>query len=151
MYDYGSASLIKLKQIPKEQLYVRVGQEVWDVLGPASRERLLQERETSNPCFFCGQAGRRAYYCGSMLALACKWGQLLVQKKTGGEQRRRCLWCSSCAYNNTMAFLAKQEDSRRATGWFNHIRGTCHQKSYCKLVEDEQLCRMSSAELRNYL
>ena len=125
--------------------------EVWDALGPSSRERLLQERETSDRCYFCGQTGHRAYYCGSMLALACKWGQLTGQKKIGGAERRQSLWCSSCAYNKTVAFMAKNEAIRHATGWFNHTRGTCHQRSYCKLAEDEQLCRMSQVQLRDHL
>ena len=29
--------------MPKDRLYVKVGQEVWDTLGKSSRERLLQE------------------------------------------------------------------------------------------------------------
>ena len=112
-YDYDSTNLIKRAEIPTDQLYVKVRQEVWEILGPNS----LQERETSDRCYFCGQAGHRAYYCGPMLALACKWGQLTGQKKIGVAERRQSLWCSSCAYNNTVAFMEKKEAIRHAYGF----------------------------------
>ena len=50
-----------------------------------------------------------------------------------------------------MALLAKNESSRHAAGWFNHTGGTCNHRSYCKLAEDEKLCRMTEVQLRDRL
>ena len=86
-----------------------------------------------------------------MLALAVRMGQHLGQKKTGGADRRRALFCSSCVYNNTMSLPSRQESPRHATGWFNHTRGTCNHRSYCKLAEDYDLCRMTEVQLSNRL
>ena len=144
-YEYESTNLIKRKEIPKDQLYIKVGQEVWETLGPSSEERLLQERETSDRYYFCDQAGHRAYYCESMLALACKWGQLTGQKKIGGAERRQSLWCCSCAYNNTVAFMEKKEAfATRQDG------STIHETHATKEVTASWLKMSSCAECRKY-
>ena len=94
---YDTSSLVKSKYVPKEHLYINVPQEVWEVLGAWSRERLLSERETTDRCFFCNEAGRRAFACRKMVALAAKWGQVTNECKTGGQERKKSLWCSSCS------------------------------------------------------
>ena len=71
---YDTSSLVKSKYVPKEHLYIAVPQEVWEVLGAWSRERLLPKKKTTDRCFFCNEARHRAFACRKMVALAAKWG-----------------------------------------------------------------------------
>ena len=119
---YDTSSLVKSKYVPKEYLYITVPQEVWEVLGPWSRERLLSERETTDKCSFCNTVGHRAFHCRKMVALAAKWGQVMNQRKTGGEERKKSLWCSSCAFQNSLAAISPGGSTRFATGWFLRTR-----------------------------
>ena len=150
-YDTSTAALIKSKYVPKEHLYINVPQEVWETLGAWSRERILSERETTDRCFFCNKVGHRAFACRKMVALAAKWGAVTGQCKTGGQERKKSLWCSSCAFQNSLAAIAQGGSTRFATGWFQHIRSTCRQREQCPLFSDEDLWKMSSAEMRDHL
>ncbi len=143
-YTEKTGNLVKAKVVPKEYLYVNVTQDVWDLLGTNSRERLLSERETSDKCFFCGQEGHRAYACSRMLRLACVWGQLTGQSKFGGNDRKHSLWCSSCAYQNSVSAVTQNADLRQASGWFVH-------RDKCPLLPDEDLSKLSAAELKKHL
>ena len=150
-YHTCTSSLVKSKYVPKEHLYINVPQEVWEVLGAWSRERLLSERETTDRCFFCNDLGHRAFACRKMVALAAKRGQITSQCKTGGQERKKSLWCLSCAFQNSPTAVAQGGSTRFATGWFQHTRSTCRQREQCPLVSDEQLGKMSSAEMRDHL
>ena len=114
--DTSTASLVKSKYVPKEHLYINVPQEVWESVGVWSRERLLSERETTDRCFFCNEVGHRAFACRKMIALAAKWGQITSQCKTGGQERKKSLWCSSCAFQNSLTAVAQGGSTRFATG-----------------------------------
>ena len=137
--DTSVASLVKSKYVPKEHLCVSVPQEVWESVGVWSRERLLSERDTTDRCFFCNEVGRRAFACRKMIALAAKWGQIMSQCKTGGQERKKSLWCSSCAFQNSLTAVGQGGSTRFATGWFQHTRSACRQREQCPLVSDEQL------------
>ena len=68
----------------------------------------------------CNEAGRRAFASRKMVALAAKWGQVTSQCKTGGQERKKSLWCSSCAFENSLTAVAQGGSTRFATGWFQH-------------------------------
>ena len=146
-----AATLVNSKTIPKDYLYVEATQDLWDLLGVDSRERLLTEKESSGACFFCGYKGHRAYACSRMLRLACSWGQLTGQAQFGGNERQRSLWCSSCAFANSVKAVAQNTDIRKASGWFVHTRSTCRSRDECPLLPDEDLCKLSSAELLKHM
>ena len=137
--------------VPSEHLEVQITQDVWSLLGWNSRERILGEQRTAEKCYFCNAPGHRAFACGSMLRLACAWGYVTGQAKYGGYDRKHSLWCSSCAFANTMMAVARGEDVKKVSGWYVHTRSACHSKDKCPLKPDEELLRMSSAELLRHL
>ena len=143
--------LINSNTVPREHLEVEITQEVWNLLGWNSRERILCEQRTAEKCYFCNAPGHRAFACSSMLRLACSWGQVTGQAKYGGYDRKHSLWCSSCAFSNTMIALARGEDVKKVSGWYVHTRSACHSKDKCPLKPDEELLTMSSAELLRHL
>ena len=122
------------------------------MLGAWSRERLLSERETIDRCFFCNEAGRRAFACRKMVALAAKWGQVTNQCKTGGQERKKSLWCSSCAFQNSLAAISQAGAPVLQRDDFGILAvSTCRQRDLCPLASDDQLGKMSPAELREHL
>ena len=143
--------LINSNTVPREHLEVEITQEVWNLLGWNSRERILCEQRTAEKCYFCNAPGHRAFACSSMLRLACSWGQVTGQAKYGGYDRKHSLWCSSCAFSNTTIALARGEDVKKVSGWYVHTRSACHSKDKCPLKPDEELLTMSSAELLRHL
>ena len=143
--------LINSEIVPKEHLEVEITQEVWNLLGWNSRERILSEQRTPEKCYFCNAPGHRAFACSSMLRLACRWGHVTGQAKYGGYDRKHSLWCSSCAFSNATIALARGEDVKNVSGWYVHTRSACHSKDKCPLEPDEELLGMGSAELLRHL
>ena len=76
---------------------------------------------------------------------------MMNQCKTGGQERKKSLWCSSCAFQNSLTVISQGGSTRFATGWFQHTRSTCRQRDQCPLASDDQLGQMSSAELREHV
>ena len=143
--------LINSDTVPREHLEVEITQDVWSLLGWNSRERILGEQKTAERCYFCNAPGHRAFACGSMLRLACAWGQVTGQSKYGGYDRKHSLWCSSCAFANSMIAATRGEDIKKISGWYIHTRSACHSKDKCPLKPDEELLKMSAAELLRHL
>ena len=143
--------LVNSNMVPKEHLEVEITQEVWNLLGWNSRERILSEQRTPGKCYFCNAPGHRAFACSSMLRLACHWGHVTGQAKYGGYDRKHSLWCPSCAFSNATIALARGEDVKKVSGWYVHTRSACHSKDKCPLKPDEELLAMGSAELLRHL
>ena len=149
-YDYESLDkAVESERVPRELLYVEIGQQQWEVLSKDSRNRLLQERKTSDECFFDGVRGHRAYYCKDMRSLALRVGKHLGQQRYGND-RKHSLWCSSCVYWNATSAL-QGTPGRFSSGWYNRARSSCNWRSSCKLCEDRELVRLSERELKDHL
>ena len=136
-YDYESLeiSAVDRKEVPRELLYVQIGQQQWEVLGKDNRQRLLKEQMTSVECFFCGERGHRAYYCPAMLSLAVRIGRHLQQQAFGGSDRKQSLCCASCVFSITIGYVQQNQRGKYGSGWFNRTRSSCNWKSSCKLEE----------------
>ena len=132
--------LINSNIVPKEHLEVEITQEVWNLLGWNSRERILSEQRTPEKCYFCNAPGHRAFACSSMLRLACHWGHVTGQAKYGGYDRKHSLWCSSCAFSNATIALARGEDVKKVSGWYVHTRSACHSKDKCPICVLARIC-----------
>ena len=143
--------LINSETVPREYLEVEITQDVWSLLGLNSRTRILEEKKTAERCYFCSTPGHRAFACSSMLRLACAWGQVTGQPKYGGWDRKHSLWCSSCALANSMIAATRGEDMKKVSGWYVHTRSACHSKDKCPLKPDDELLKMSAAELLRHL
>ena len=86
-----------------------------------------------------------------MLVLGLRLSRFMGQGKIGGADRKTNLCCASCYFYNCYQRASKGYSTKDASGWCNHTRSTCSWRSSCPILADEEMLKMSDAELRRQL